>query len=182
MADAVDGRESAAEGRRKVVYVIVCGAPPAADIHVLVKLAQAAGWDVCVIPTPEGRRWLDADALAELTGHPVRSTFVLPGEGESLPEADAILVAPATLNTVNKFRYGIADTFAVGVLCEARGLGIPIVLAPNVKDVLASHPAFEESLEELGRWGVCVLEQAAIPRGVRLPSWDALVEELNQIA
>ncbi len=112
----------------------------------------------------------------------MRSTFVLPGEGESLPEADAILVAPATLNTINKFRYGIADTFAVGVLCEARGLGVPIVLAPNVKDVLASHPAFEESLRELRRWGVHVLEQAPIPRGVRLPPWDALVEKLNQIA
>ncbi len=183
MADALSGPHSAPEGRRRVVYAIVCGAPPATDIHVFVKLAQAAGWDVCVIPTPEGRRWLDADALAELTGHPVRSTFVLPGEeGDSLPPADAILVAPATLNTVNKFRYGIADTFAVGVLCEARGLGIPIVIASNVKDVLASHPAFEESLQELRRWGVLVLEQAAIPRGVRLPSWDALVEELNQIA
>jgi len=182
MADALGERQKAAQGRRRVVYAIVCGAPPASDIHVLVKLAQAAGWDVCVIPTPEGRRWLDADALTELTGHPVRSTFVLPGEGESLPEADAILVAPATLNTINKFRYGIADTFAVGVLCEARGLGVPIVLAPNVKDVLASHPAFEESLRELRRWGVHVLEQAPIPRGVRLPPWDALVEKLNQIA
>jgi phosphopantothenoylcysteine synthetase/decarboxylase len=182
MADPAGGRQSAPEGRQRVVYAIVCGAPPASNIHVFVKLAQAAGWDVCVIPTLEGRRWLDADALAELTGHPVRSTFVLPGERESLPEADAILVAPATLHTVNKFRFGIADTFAVGVLCEARGLGIPIVLAPNVKDVLASHPTFEESLQELRRWGVRVLDQAPIPRGVRLPPWDALVEELNQIA
>ena len=180
---AASGAEGPGRSRQRVVYAIVCGAPPAAEVAEFVRLAQAAGWDVCVLPTPEGRRWIDAEALERLTGHPVRSTFVLPGESDvSLPPADAVLVAPATLNTVNKFRYGIADTFAVGVLCEARGLGIPILLAPNVKAVLESHPAFGESLEELKRWGVHVMDQAPIPRGIRQPSWEVLVEELDRLA
>jgi phosphopantothenoylcysteine synthetase/decarboxylase len=175
------------EGSRKpagrVVYAIVCGAPPAADVGEFVRLARADGWEVCVLATPEGRRWVDAEALERLTGRPVRSTFVLPGEDEPpLPPADAILVAPATLNTVNKFRAGIADNFAVGVLCEARGLGTPIVLAPNVKAALESHPAFGESLQELKRWGVRVMDQAPIPQGVRQPSWKVLLEELDRLA
>jgi phosphopantothenoylcysteine synthetase/decarboxylase len=180
MAPAVEGNRK--PGRR-VVYAIVCGAPPAADVGEFVRLARADGWEVCVLATPEGRRWVDAEALERLTGYAVRSTLVLPGEDETpLPLADALLVAPATLNTVNKFRYGIADNFAVGVLCEARGLGIPIVLAPNVKTVLESHPAFVESLEELKRWGVHVMDQAPVPRGVRQPPWKALLEELDRLA
>jgi hypothetical protein len=34
-----DGQE-----RRRILYVVVCAAPPASDVHELVKLAQAAGW------------------------------------------------------------------------------------------------------------------------------------------
>jgi len=41
-----------AQVRRRVLYVVVCAAPSASEVHELVKLAQAAGWEVCVIATP----------------------------------------------------------------------------------------------------------------------------------
>jgi hypothetical protein len=34
--------------------------------------AQQERWDVCVIATPDGAKFLDAANLAGLTGHPVR--------------------------------------------------------------------------------------------------------------
>ena len=165
--------------RRRVLYLIVCAAPPASEAHELVKLAQAAGWEVCVIATPEAMHWIDPSMLAELTGHEVRSEYRLAGEAKSLPEADAIAVAPATFNTVNKFRAGIADNMAVGVLCECLRAGVPIVLAPNVKAVLAEHPAFPASLRELASWGVHVLDQAPQPRGVRMAPWEAVLEAVE---
>jgi phosphopantothenoylcysteine decarboxylase len=103
--------------RQRVLYVVVCAAPRASDAHELVKLAQAAGWEVCVIATPEAMHWIDPAMLAELTGYDVRSEY-RSAEAKPLPDADAIAVAPATFNTVNKFRAGIADNMAVGVLCE----------------------------------------------------------------
>jgi hypothetical protein len=39
--------------RRGMLYVIVCAAPPAAEVQDLVKLAQASGWEVAVTATPE---------------------------------------------------------------------------------------------------------------------------------
>jgi phosphopantothenoylcysteine synthetase/decarboxylase len=104
----------------------------------------------------------------------------LPGEGKSLPAADAIAVAPATFNTVNKFRAGVADNMAVGVLCECLRAGVPIVLAPNVKAVLAEHPAFPASLDELRSWGVHVLDQAPQPQGMRMAPWEAILEEVEK--
>jgi phosphopantothenoylcysteine synthetase/decarboxylase len=172
------GSPGPADGRG-VLYVVACAAPPASDIGELVKLAQADGWVVCVIPTPEAMGWIRAAALEELTGYSVRSTYRLPGEGESLPEADAIVVVPATFNTVNKFRYGIADTPAVGLLCEALSTDTPIILAPNVKAILAAHPAFEASLDELRRWGVRVLDQSPNPRGARIPPWREILAAVN---
>jgi phosphopantothenoylcysteine synthetase/decarboxylase len=166
--------------RGRVLYVVVCAAPPASEVHELVKLAQAAGWEVCVIATPEAMHWIDPAMLAELTGYDVRSEYRAAGEAKSLPDADAIAVAPATFNTVNKFRAGIADNMAVGVLCECLRAGVPIVLAPNVKAVLAEHPAFPASLRELASWGVHVLEQAPQPRGVRMAPWEAILEAVER--
>lgn len=51
------------EAGRRVIYAIVCGAPPARDVGKLVDLAQADGWDICVIATPDGRNFIDTDAL-----------------------------------------------------------------------------------------------------------------------
>ncbi len=166
--------------RRRVLYVVVCAAPPASDVQELVKLAQAVGWEVCVIATPEAMHWIDPAMLTELTGYDVRSEYRSVAEAKSLPDADAIAVAPATFNTVNKFRAGIADNMAVGVLCECLRAGVPIVLAPNVKAVLAEHPAFPANLRELASWGVHVLEQAPQPRGVRMAPWEAILEAVER--
>jgi hypothetical protein len=59
-----------------------------------------------------------------------RHDYKLPGEPDLLPEPDAIIVAPATFNTINKWAAGIADTLALGLLCEATGKGLPVVVLP----------------------------------------------------
>jgi hypothetical protein len=94
----------------------------------LVRHAHADGWAVCLIPTPPAAEWLDTRALAELTGHPVRWRHRRPEEPR-LPPTDAVAVAPATFNTINKCAVGINDNPALGVVNEAIGLGLPVVVA-----------------------------------------------------
>ncbi len=89
----------------RVLYVIACAAPPARDVHVLVRLAQAEGWDVCVLATPSGRDFLDASVLERLTRHPVRSEYKRPDEPDVLPPPSANVLAPATFNTINKWAF-----------------------------------------------------------------------------
>ena len=125
-----------------VLYLIVCAAPPAHRAPEIAKLAAAAGWDVCVVVTPSALDWVDVDHLAETTGHPVRSTFRRPDEPEFQPLGDVVLVAPATFNTINKWAAGINDTVALGLLNEALGRKIPIVVCPWVNDALRDHPAY----------------------------------------
>jgi hypothetical protein len=140
-----------------VLYVIACGSPVAGHVGELVRLAHRAGWDVAVITTPDGRKFVDVEALAQQTGYPVRSRFKNPHDPDVLPAADAIVVAPATVNTVNKWACGIADTLALGLLIEGHGLGLPIVAMPYTNTAMAAHPAFRESLVRLRSWGVRVL-------------------------
>jgi len=141
----------------RVLYVIVCGSPAARSVHLLVGLAQAAGWEVCVVATPDGRKFIDDSALAAQTGHPVRSVFKNPGHPDVLPDAHAMIVAPATVNTINKWAAGIADTLALGLLVEGQGRGLPIVAVPYTNSAMAAHPAFLDSIGRLRGWGVVVL-------------------------
>lgn len=115
------------------------------------------GWDVCVVATPTAARWIDGAELTRLTGHPVRSAYKLPHEPDVLPPPDAIVVAPVTFNTVNKWAAGIADTLVLGLLTESVGMNVPIVAVPYLNEALARHPAFERSVALLRDVGVALI-------------------------
>jgi phosphopantothenoylcysteine synthetase/decarboxylase len=96
-------------------------------------------------------------------------------------------VVPATFNTINKWVAGISDTFALGLLSEAIGLRLPIILAPYAKSTLAAHPTFKKSLRKLRRWGVRVLPNEVIrpapvvkddPAGF---DWGPVVEAVERL-
>jgi phosphopantothenoylcysteine synthetase/decarboxylase len=140
-----------------VLYILVCGSPIARDVGILVGMAQQEGWEVCVITTPDGRKFVDVAALQQQTGHPVRTYYKSPGDPDVLPDADAMIVAPATVNTVNKWAAGITDTLVLGLLVEGYGYGVPTAVVPYTNKVMALHPALHESLAKLRDWGVHVL-------------------------
>jgi hypothetical protein len=54
-------------------------------------------------------------------------------------------VAPATFNTVNKLRAGIADNMAVGVLCECLRPGYPSCWRPTSRRSSPSTPPSGQS-------------------------------------
>jgi phosphopantothenoylcysteine synthetase/decarboxylase len=139
-----------------ILSVIVTGGVPAAEVGTLVELAVADGWDVYVIATPSARDFIDAAALEALTGHQVRTAYRKPSEPRS-PLPDAIIVAPATFNTINKWSLGITDTYALGVLAEATGMGTPIVVLPFVNSALASRAPFVQAVQSLRAEGVTIL-------------------------
>ncbi|MCF3129738.1 flavoprotein [Streptomyces olivochromogenes] len=137
------------------LYVVVCAAGVAAGVSKLVTAAQERDWEVGVLATPVSLGgFFDTAAVEAQTGRPVRSAWRTPAEPRPFPAPDAVVVAPATFNTVNKWAAGIADTLALGTLCEAAGLGVPIAVLPCVADALAAHPAYQGSLLRLRGMGV----------------------------
>lgn len=150
----------------RTLYVFACGAGPAREVADLARLARAAGWDVYVGATPAGWEFLDVAGLATVTGHEPRRTWS--GRTSGWPPADGVIVAPATITTVDKIAAGIADTWAVNVIVECLGLGVPIVIAPNVNPALGRHPRFRQNVDELRTWGISVLWE---PEGAAPPTW-----------
>jgi len=145
--------------RVRVLYVIVCGAGPAPEVGRLLGYAQEHGWQVHVIATPAALAFIDTAALEAQTGNPVRSEYRVPGDSvqRSLPNADAIIVAPATYNTINKWALGISDTYALGVLAESIGLELPVVAVPFVNTALASRTPFQQAVEVLRAEGARIV-------------------------
>ncbi len=164
-----------------VLYLIVCAAPPAQKIHEFVVPAKYMGWDVCIIATPQATSFLDITQLTTLTGHSVRSNYKLPGEVDALPKANALLVLPATFNTINKWAGGIADTLAVSILCEALGRGTtPIIAVPCLKMDLVRHPIFPKNIAFLKEYGVTILhEPERYPSPLIVPQ-EVILEELRK--
>ncbi len=140
------------------LYVVVCGAGPAGHVGRLVELAQARGWTVQVVATGAAvEHFLDLPAMEQLTGRPVRTRYRRPDEPNALPNADAVVVAPATYNTINKWAAGISDTYVLSVLAELTGMHVPIVVLPFVNTALAANVVFARSVADLRAAGVTIL-------------------------
>ncbi|MEU4893747.1 flavoprotein [Streptomyces sp. NPDC044780] len=117
-------RPTPAPERRAALWA-AAAAGIAGDVGKLITTAQERNRDVGVVATPQGLGFIDLQPVKAQTGYPIRSAWRSPGDPRPLPRRDAIAVAPATFNTINKWAAGTSDTLAVGILREAYGLGVP---------------------------------------------------------
>ncbi|HEX5495294.1 MAG TPA: flavoprotein [Mycobacteriales bacterium] len=122
-----------------------------------VQAAGSLGFETYLVLTPSARLWVDVPRLTELTGHPVQWEYRLPGTSPVAPPADAVLVAPATFNTVNKLAAGLTDNLALGIVSEAVGNCTPTVCVPFTNKPLSAHFAFSASLRRLSENGMEIL-------------------------
>jgi phosphopantothenoylcysteine decarboxylase len=155
----------------RALSLIVCGAPLAERTPDIAAAAVAAGWEVSVTATEAALPWLDEAKIMDATGRQLHTQQRTPDQPKP-PRPAAVLVSPATFNTVNKIAVGIADNPACSLLCECLGAGIPIVAVPMVNERLWSHPAWPSSLAVLQDAGVTFIdirtgatELQAVPSG-----------------
>lgn len=140
------------------LQIVVCGAGPAADVSPLVRAAQERSWTVTVTATPSVMEFIEPQPLGSLTGYPVRSTYrSSPGTGRSLPATDAVVIAPATYNSINKIALGLADNYAMTSVAELIGRQVPTVVVPFVNTALAARAPFRHAVASLRDEGVRVL-------------------------
>lgn len=140
--------------------MVVCAAGPATDVATLVQAAREAAWTVNVLATPAALSFLDLPSLEDLSGFPIRAQARDPAtpRDKAVPTTTAILIAPATFNTINKLAAGIADNYALTIVAEAIGKGTPTVVVPFVNAALASRLAYRQSLNMLREEKVQIIE------------------------
>lgn len=139
----------------------------------LARLAIKAGHAVRTIQTETSTRFVGTASFAGITGAPVLLSEFEPDPlrgafpGDPLPEhaplshlalverADALLIAPASANTLAKLAHGLADNLLTTAALAAR---CPLVLAPAMNAAMYEHPATQDNLALLRRRGARVLE------------------------
>src|SRR4249919_1442236 len=104
---------AALHGRK--LLLCVCGGIAAYKAADLVRRLREAGATVQVAMTDNAQRFVGAQTFQALSGLPVRTSLwdaaaeQAMGHIELARWADAILVAPATANTIAKLAHGFAD-------------------------------------------------------------------------
>lgn len=140
------------------LQIIVCGAGPTTDVNRLIEVAHERSWTAVVTATAGALPFVDVPMLEELTGNPVRTSYQTQPNGQrALPQIDAVIIAPATYNTINKLALGIADTYPLSSAAELMGRGIPTVIVPFVNAALAARTPFQRAIVDLRAEGVRVL-------------------------
>jgi hypothetical protein len=173
----------------RLLTAVVCGAGPAAFVTGLIGQAAGRGWAVQVVATPTALAFIDTAVIEAQTGTPVRSQYSSPGSARSAVP-DAVIVAPATYNTICKWAHGTSDTYALGILAEMTGMGLPVIVLPYVNAALASRAPFRRSVESLREEGVRILlGRGAVephqPRSGADPSrfpWHLALDEADHLA
>jgi phosphopantothenoylcysteine decarboxylase / phosphopantothenate---cysteine ligase len=139
----------------------------------LVRLATKAGHAVRVIRTETAQRFVGDASFAALTGAPVlgseferdpaRGAFPdqRPPEHDPLSHlelvrnADVLVVAPASANTIAKLAHGLADNLLTSAALAAT---CPVLVAPAMNNHMYEHAATQANLDVLRGRGVTVID------------------------
>src|SRR3978361_932872 len=107
------------------------------------------GHRVRTVATKAALQFVGPATLEGLTGSPVLTDLFAPGaalEHINLTRwADAVIVCPATANTINRFAGGLCDDLA-GSLFLAHDRSKPFLIAPAMNPAMWSHPATEAAV------------------------------------
>jgi len=112
------------------------------------------GCDVHVIMTADALRFITALAFKTLSRHPVVTDLYDEEEGwkpthiKLADEADLLLVAPATANTIAKLALGIADD-ALSCVALALNPKARLLIAPALNGKMWLHPATQQNVATL---------------------------------
>lgn len=143
----------------------VCGSIAAYKAAVLVRLLVKAGAEVQVILTPSAAGFVTPLTLGTLSKNPVLQGFLKDeraGEWHNHVHlglwADALVVAPASANTLAHLAGGLCETLLDAVYLSAR---CPVFLAPAMDLDMYQHPATQANLSRLRSYGNTVWESPA---------------------
>lgn len=145
----------------KKIILGITGSIAAYKAAMLVRLLVREGAEVKCLMTPLAKQFIAPLTLATLCGEPVPVEFFDPENGQWNSHvrlglwADALVVAPATANTLGKMAGGIADNLLLTTYLSAK---CPVFVSPAMDLDMYAHPATQRNLRTLRNDGVEVIE------------------------
>lgn len=138
------------------LLLILTGSIAAYKVCDAVSQLVQRGHRVRCVTTSAARQFVGDATLEGLTGERVRHDLFAPGEALDhialARWADAIVVAPATAHSLNRFAAGLGDDLA-GTLLLAHDWTKPLLFAPAMNPQMWRHPATVAAVAKMTEWG-----------------------------
>jgi phosphopantothenoylcysteine decarboxylase/phosphopantothenate--cysteine ligase len=173
----------------KKIVIGVTGSIAAFKVAGWVSTLTKDGADVSVVMTESGTRFVAPLTFAALSGNPVLTDMFQAEEAHAIShiqlaqEADLILIAPATANTIAKLAHGFADDLLSTTVLAA---DCPVVIAPAMNSKMFENPLTRKNIKILDETGYGIIEpeygkMACKTEGPgRLAEWESVKEQLLQ--
>ncbi len=142
--------------RNKNIIVGVTGSIAAYKSAFLVRLLVKAGANVKVVMTAAAAEFITPLTLSTLSKNPVLTDFKKNESGEWNNHvelglwADAMIIAPASANTIAKMANGICDNLLAAVYLSVR---CKVYVAPAMDLDMLKHPSTSDNLKRIASFG-----------------------------
>lgn len=174
----------------KNIVLGVTGSIAAYKAAALASQLHQWGAHVRVGMTPAATRFVGPLTFESLTGFPVATDVLSLGADSSIEhvrlakDADLLVIAPATANTIARLAHGMADEVLSAIALDTRA---PILIAPAMETGMWEHAATQENVARLRERGVLFVEpgighlaSGALGRG-RLADNDQIIAAMRSI-
>ena len=173
----------------KKIVVGVTGSIAAFKVAGWVSALTKEGADVSVIMTEAGSRFVAPLTFAALSGNPVLTDMFQAEESHAISHielgqnADLLLIAPATANTIAKLAHGIADDLLATTVLAA---SCPVLIAPAMNSKMFENPITQRNIRLLAEAGYTIIDPAYGQMACktegpgRLAEWEDAEEKILQ--
>lgn len=163
------------------IILCITGSIAATEDLKLIHQLQRRGYDVECFMTPSATEIITPLSMEFATKHPVNTKITGYVEHVINAQADLILVAPATANTISKFANKIADTNVTALLLTASGYDTPILFVPSMH--ISMYDAIEENINKIKQKHpqVKFMEPVNAERKAKFPSKHDITLEVERM-
>ncbi len=172
----------------KKILLGITGSIAAFKAILLLRLLIKAGADVQIIITPSAANFVSPLTLSTLSKHEVLVDLYQDNSWANHVKlgrwADAFIIAPASCNTISRIAAGQCDNLLLAVYLSAT---CPVMIAPAMDEDMWKHPATQENISRLKRFGnhVIPVENGELASGLvgegRMGEPEMIFENLQKL-
>ena len=146
--------------KNKKILLAVCGSIAFYKAYEILSLLKKQSADVYVALSDGALEFCSVSGFEALSEHKILSSQTQNWQDGvnhiAYSKMDLVLIAPASVNTINKLTAGICDNVFMQTLIAASH--VPLVVAPAANNNMIEHFATQNSLEILKKNGALVVE------------------------
>jgi phosphopantothenoylcysteine decarboxylase/phosphopantothenate--cysteine ligase len=173
--------------QNKKILIAITGGIAAYKINTFIRDFIKNGADVQIIITQDAEHFVSKLTLSTLSKKPVYSTFydqngTWHNHVELALDADILLIAPCTANSLGKMVHGISDNLVLATYLSAK---CPVFIAPAMDLDMYAHPTTQQNLELAEDFGNIIIpaEKGELASGLhgfgRMAEPETIVETIS---